>query len=1374
MYAACRLKASLLVLVTSAGCGASAAPDSHDTPERAPTVSTSVQGLTVADCPAGTRIIQGTAGSDRLIGTSGSDCMLGGGGDDTLYGNGGHDFLVGGDGNDVMYGGGGNDAAYGEAGNDTLYGDAGADILDAGDGDDTVRGGIGNDQIQGGSGTDALYGDESVDTIRGGAEADLIHGGAGNDLLYGDDGDDVLDGDENGDQQWGGAGDDVLYGDIGNDKLYGDAGDDALVGGTGTNVVDGGAGTDACSGVSCEKPALAVSGCTQDSQCASSQHCIVDVGLCLGCVSDQDGDTACDSQDGCPTDVGKVAPGLCGCGVSEDDRDLDGTPDCLDACPDDAAKTAAGACGCGMVDVDTDADGTPDCQDSCPTDAAKLVPGACGCGAADVDTDSDGLLDCVDACPGFDDAIDENANGEPDGCEIPTDCTWNTVGRGVFRGDVWITDEVGIAQLAGTTCITGSLRVYNTALTNLTGLEALTSVAGRLEIDSNYMLNTVDGLDGLTRVGGLFVLGNAALTSLSGLDGLISVEGTVSIVDNAQLGDVTALYGVTELDILAFGGFYVSDNPTLPACQVWTLADMLGTTCEAPSCQNNTGSGSCGELPDDFACVTGASGPGVWNGSLVIDSNHMPNLSGVTCVTGDLWITESSLANLSDFSTLQQVGGRLAIVANPSLHSLQGLEKLTYVADGLAIERNPVLADTTALGRLTRIDEIAPGYRPAISIRDNASLAQCDAWTIAGRAGRSCVPEMWVSGSDDYCSNNTGTTSCPLLPDDFECVPGAKGPGVHDGRVFAYSNPDALSGVRCVTGDLELTGLTNLSSLRSLQKVGGRLSLTDATVEHVDELANLTEIGRGLRLESNAQLESLAGLRNLRDVGASSSSVAPLSIHNNPSLSACWVWMVEAQTGRLCSAGGYECSNGTTGSCGELPADFDCVPGAEGPGVFEGDVYADTHNAARYSGITCATGNVIIVGADLPYLRSLQKVAGDLTVHSPQDVDDLARLAHVGGIVNIEYNDTISDLSGLSALRDTELNIHHNRALPGCWIWSLTQQTGNYTNGYFYANEGTTSCGTYPADFACVPGATGPGVYDGDVEEWNPGDLGGLRCITGNLTLEWSYSSDLTRFGQLQAVGGSVRIANSDYLTSLDGLDQLTAIGGSLTISDNTALENLGGLSSLSSLGGALEPGAEVMSIANNGVLPACWVSAIENQTTATCGGNAECSGNAGQGTCPPVDFACVPGAMGPGVYDGDVTQWEPPDLSHVRCVTGNVTVSGSEGTDLTRFQWLQAVGGTVSIVNNHHLTSLDGLDRLTKIGGYLHISDNAALENLGGLSSLSSLGGALEAGAEVMWIVNNGALPACWVTAIEEQTSVTCDRVYECYGNAGQGSCTP
>jgi hypothetical protein len=96
---------------------------------------------------------------------------------------------------------------------------------------------------------------------------------------------------------------------------------------------------------------------------------------------DSDGDGCCDSTDACPNDPNKCADaGFCGCGETDIDADGDGCydgPTCtpFDGCPADVNKCAPGVCGCGSSHDDGK------------------------------DNDGDGFLNCVDQCAGADDAV---------------------------------------------------------------------------------------------------------------------------------------------------------------------------------------------------------------------------------------------------------------------------------------------------------------------------------------------------------------------------------------------------------------------------------------------------------------------------------------------------------------------------------------------------------------------------------------------------------------------------------------------------------------------------------------------------------------------------------------------------------------------------------------------------------------------------------------------------------------------------------------------------------------------------------------------------------------------------------------------------------
>jgi hypothetical protein len=102
--------------------------------------------------------------------------------------------------------------------------------------------------------------------------------------------------------------------------------------------------------------------------------------------------------------------------------------------------------------------------------------------------------------------------------------------------------------LSSYTGVAGNFEIKSTTLTNLSGLEGITSVGGTLIIRDNDVLTSLTGLDGITSVGGsLIIYSNFSLTSLTGLDGITSLSGTLWINDNLSLTSLTGLEGITSV-----------------------------------------------------------------------------------------------------------------------------------------------------------------------------------------------------------------------------------------------------------------------------------------------------------------------------------------------------------------------------------------------------------------------------------------------------------------------------------------------------------------------------------------------------------------------------------------------------------------------------------------------------------------------------------------------------------------------------------------------------------------------------------------------------------------------------------------------------------
>jgi hypothetical protein len=927
--------------------------------------------LSSADCPAGYNVIQGTSAANVINGTSGNDCILGHGGNDVINGVAGNDFLVGGAGDDEIYGSTGHDVVHGEDGNDDLNGEAGNDTL---------------------------------------------HGGIGSDYLSGNGDNDILNGGDASDQCWGGPGHDVIAGGAGNDTLRGEDGND-FIADSGSNNVNGGAGTDRCTGTSCEQAAPVVSGCTQSNQCAVSQTCVADVGVCLPCGTV--GGVGCSTGDNCPSDPNKTEPGICGCGVADTDSDADGTANCNDACASDPNKIVAGMCGCGVADTDSDADGTANCNDGCPSDAAKIAAGACGCGVAETDADGDSVIDCIDICLGFDDAQDADQDGIPDGCD--TNCPPGAI---THAGDVNVNVGQSLEAYQGVTCIMGDLIIELSDLTSLAGLESLDTVTGDVRIQSN-----------------------ASLTSLAALDNLAMIHGTLRI-DN---------------------------NPMLPGCWPSAIAAQTGIACGdglAP-CENNTGSGSCGALPPGFVCEPGASGPGVYDGELYVSGpdalDALDELGGVTCVTGSIGIFDTDLTDLAPFSSLAMIGGGLFIVDNDALEGVDGLESLISVGDSVSISRNNALQDLAGLASLSEMGPVnEPPYTTTFDIADNASLPACWSWRIADQLGTVCGP---LGAPFENCGGNAGAGSCGELPPGFVCEPGASGPGVFQGSLGLYGQgagdfASELGGITCVTHDVTIdhTDLVDLSVLSSLTAIGGGLYIVDNdALDSVDGLEALARVGGSVLISRNEQLHGLAGLASLSEMGPVNLPpyTTTFNITDNESLPACWSWLIADQLDTDCGPVGYpfySCGGNTgTGSCGELPPGFVCEPGASGPGVFQGplDLYGTEH-ADELGGIACVTDYLTLYGTDLVDLSmfsSLTAIGGALYIvdnDALESVDGLESLTSAGAL-HVDGNDALRDLMGLTGLEtigavagpnSTPIIIANNTSMPECWAELIATQVG--------------------------------------------------------------------------------------------------------------------------------------------------------------------------------------------------------------------------------------------------------------------------------------------------------------------------------------------
>ncbi len=125
----------------------------------------------------------------------------------------------------------------------------------------------------------------------------------------------------------------------------------------------------------------------------------------------------------------------------------------------------------------------------------------------------------------------------------------------------------------GCTEIEGNVTISGNYITNLNGLNMLTSIGGNLVIQSNYALTNLSGLEELTSLINLSIDGNNELTDLAGLQGLYSIAGFVTIMGNSNL---TGLSGLNNLASIG-EHLEISGNASLTSLTGLSNLDSIGT-----------------------------------------------------------------------------------------------------------------------------------------------------------------------------------------------------------------------------------------------------------------------------------------------------------------------------------------------------------------------------------------------------------------------------------------------------------------------------------------------------------------------------------------------------------------------------------------------------------------------------------------------------------------------------------------------------------------------------------------------------------------------------------------------------------------------------
>lgn len=397
-----------------------------------------------------------------------------------------------------------------------------------------------------------------------------------------------------------------------------------------------------------------------------------------------------------------------------------------------------------------------------------------------------------------------------------------------FCQDVLIKNQKQLDGLAPPISVTGNLSIISDGsgdIYDLSKLRSLTTITGTLIIKNNPILSNLDSLSSLTTISGgkIIIENNANLYSFCGLR---NVSGPISDTIRSN-----------------------SYNPT--------YADIVGAKCKAPDfIYNDTAKdrfntqAEIDALPDGITHITD---------ELVI---------GLTAATNDI-------TNLSKFSKLRDIGGRLLIQFSPQLKDLTGLKAVEVIGSAAPSSQELVIREMGALENLNGLQALRKVGR-RIGIRSNPKLL-----SLYGLDNLQSISQNMITIGGTVGQGN------PLLEDfcALRGIIGKIGTQVLEADPLSYINNETsfnpsftdISKGKCTsvyTGDLTVATQASIDTLPiQYTRITGKLDIVGANgnINDLSKFSKLRDIGGRLLIQDCPLLKDLTGLSSLKIVGSGSS-----------------------------------------------------------------------------------------------------------------------------------------------------------------------------------------------------------------------------------------------------------------------------------------------------------------------------------------------------------------------------------------------------------------------------------------------------------------------------------------------------------------------
>ena len=324
----------------------------------------------------------------------------------------------------------------------------------------------------------------------------------------------------------------------------------------------------------------------------------------------------------------------------------------------------------------------------------------------------------------------------------------------VINGKLTIQNNVSLTSLSGLKNLTSAqhLLIYtNDLLTDLTGLERLKSVSGATHIRFNKKMVNLKGLDSLSYASTFYITNNDSLTSMSGLGRLEYVNDILSIGSNKSLASLNGLTSLTTVSRINIAG-----NDTLTDLSGLESLSSVGYQMHVSSNKN-------------LKSFHGLTHLTYLSEAYLSDNNLMSDLSGLESVTSVYWLVVGENKSLTSLNGIHNLSSatNFIIRRNELLTDLSGLENLTNVG-WLQVSDNPELRSLSGLGTATNLNRVSSSERVAaltisgLQVRDNPKLTTCAISAVCDHINASIAT---ISGNGTGCESQSAVQlACTSLP----------------------------------------------------------------------------------------------------------------------------------------------------------------------------------------------------------------------------------------------------------------------------------------------------------------------------------------------------------------------------------------------------------------------------------------------------------------------------------------------------------------------------------------------------------------------------------------------------------------------------------